>query len=250
MSLCVLYQESPPPPPHRMKRDIKQEFLLLPPPETANEKEEFEWEYGVVLPITKKSTSLRLDQLGKRGRGIPTTERSQEYHAKNPQFNYSEFSQVGAQYFDFKQRQYRIATNSNPTRAKLVRRGLIKNKEIKNPTYFLNNGLLTDEFSGLDLGTQMMHLKLPIALRHRVGFPKRGDNLELYQPRSQTTLTGRIEKIYHQPRASTGYAIVNNVIMWGKVANPEFYASFITTPGHRSKYRRRMRGGGSRRRRN
>ena len=90
MSLCVLYQESPPSP-HRMKRDIKQEFLLLPPPETANEKEEFEWEYGVVLPITKKSTSLRLDQLGKRGRGIPTTERSQEYHAKNPQFNYSEF---------------------------------------------------------------------------------------------------------------------------------------------------------------
>lgn len=233
-----------------MKRDIKQEFLL-PLPKTANEKEEFEWEYGVVLPITtKKSSPLRLDQLGKRGRGIPATERSQEYHAKNPQFNYSEFSQVGAQYFDFKQRQYRIATNSNPTRAKLVRRGLIKSKEIKNPTYFLNNGLLTDEFSGLDLGTQMMHLKLPIALRHRVGFPKRGDNLELYQPRSQTTLTGRIEKIYHQPRASTGYAIVNNVIMWGKVANPEFYASFITAPGHRSKYRRHIRGGGRQRRRN
>jgi len=214
-------------------------------PDTANEKEEFEWEFGVALPITKQTINLK--QLGKHASAV-TTEKSQEYHAKNPQFNYSEFSQVGAQYFDAKQRQYRIATNSNPTRATLVSRGIIKIKEIHNPTYFLNNELLTDEFSGVDLGTQMLHIKLPISLRHRVSLPKRGDHLELYQPRSQTTLTGRIEKIYHQPHASTGYAIVDQVVMWGKVANPEFYATFITKSTHHSKYRRGLRGGMRRRR--
>ncbi len=208
--------------------------LLLP-----NEKEEFEWEYGIELPITKTSKLKR----GRGRRAKAPTAQSQEYHAKNPQFNYSEFSQVGAQYFDSKQRQYRFAMNSNPTRAILVKRGIIKTQEIQNPAYFLKIGLLTDEFSGIDLATQMIHIKLPIALRHRVSFPKRGDDLELYQPRSQTSLTARIEKIHREANASTGYAIVSRVIMWGKVANPEFYASFITKSSHHNKYRRRMRGG-------
>ena len=229
-----------------MQKDSNEEegsWWLAPFPKTANQKEEFEWEFGIALPITKKTINLK--QLGRR---VNITEKSEEYHAKNPQFNYSEFSQVGAQYFDVKQRQYRIATNSNPTRSTLVSRGIIKTKEIHNPTYFINNDLLTDEFSGIDLGTQMLHIKLPISLRHRVRLPNRGDNLELYQPRSQTTLTGRIEKIYHQPHASTGYAIVTQVVMWGKVANPEFYATFITKSTHHSKYRRGMRGGMRRRR--
>ncbi len=209
-------------------------------PLLPNEKEEFEWEYGIELPITKNN-KLRRGRPPPRSAG--PTEQSQEYHAKNPQFNYSEFSQVGAQYFDSKQRQYRFAMNSNPTRATLVKRGIIKTQEIQNPTYFLKIGLLTDEFSGIDLGTQMVHIKLPIALRQRVSFPKRGDDFELYQPRSQTTLTGHIEKLHREANASTGYAIVTRVIMWGKVANPEYYASFITKSSHHSKHRRRMRGG-------
>lgn len=211
-----------------------------------NEREEFEWENSIELPGVPAVRLRSTRDARERRAGLSA--RAQEYRAKTPQFNYSEFTQVGAQYYDSEQRQYRLAMGSNPARATLVARGVIRTKRIYRPSHYMTLGLLQDEFDGLGLGTQMLHMKLPIALRGRGAFPRQGDRLQLYQPRSQTTLTCRVRSVYYQANASTGYAIVDNTVLWGKVANPEFYASFITRPTPRDRHRRSMRFGLKKRR--
>ena len=206
-----------------------------------SQTEEFEWEYGVELP-QEFATTLVPTARERRESGA-YSERGQEYRAKTPQMNYSQFTQVGAQYHDSKQRQYRIAMNSNSTRATLVARGVIRTKHVYRPSYYMNLGLLQSELDGIDLGTQMLHIKIPIALRGRERFPQQRTRLTLYQKRSQTTLTCRIRSVFFEANAATGYAIVDKTVMWGKVINPDFYASFITKPTPRNKFRRGVRPG-------
>lgn len=201
-----------------------------------NQREEFEWEHGVELPPV---SATRLPSTRKvRQSGAALTSRGQEYRVKTPHFNYSQFTRVGAHYYDREHRQYRIAMSSNPTRATLVARGVIRTERVYRPSYYMNLGFLQDETSGFDLGTQMLHMKISIALRGRGDFPRGGDRLELYQPRSQTTLTCKVRSVFYEAGAATGHAIIDNTLLWGKVTNPEFYEHFITKPTRENRYRR------------
>lgn len=206
----------------------------------ANEREEFEWEYDVDLPALS-TTDLRPTDRRRRVTETAFSEKGQEYRSRTPHLKYAQFTQVGVQYYDSEQRQYRMAMNSNPTRTDLVARGIIRVKKVHRPAYYLEQGFLATELDGFDLKTQMLHVKIPISLRGTTTFPQHGECLQLYHPKSQTTMTCRIRSLFSEPKAATGYAIVDDTVMWGKATNPEAYRLFLTQPTRKSKYRKDLR---------
>lgn len=140
--------------------------------------------------------------------------RSQEYRAKNPQPNYSKFSEPD--FIDQYGREYKVAKGD------FVEQQRERGVDIADG--FATPSTTADQA----WDAQLLWFRMPIPLRHTVGLPDaREGAIKLYNVRNQVVAAGVIDEAFVYPRRRTGYVVLRNVSSSGQVADPSVWTPLL-----------------------
>jgi len=146
-------------------------------------------------------------------------EKTAIYEAKTPEPNYEEFGEIGADFIDFKHREYILATSEHQIVSKYARVGDIKFPDYTEPSLTKSEGV----------GTQIFWIRIPTHLRGTVDFPEPEDEwITMYFHRNQILCKGRTDGVYVSgPKKKTGFVILRNFQSSGQVLDPSKYEYLV-----------------------